>query len=164
MLNSIRAQILLFYGILEKTEHATAVVVRRDLGILHDDLLKAESQLAVINIELVHELKKTFTTATPKALVTLVDNIIKHVDELRKTAKLEPSAPFVAGFFDPPKDTKPKIPTPVEAAVATPAVEAPAADSATPEPKLAPVVPFEKPAEVAPVTEDKPKSPPPTAA
>lgn len=155
MLNSIRSQILLFHGILEHTAHATAVVVRRDLGILHDDLLKAESQLAVVNIELVHELKKTFTAATPKSLVTLVDNIIKHVDELRKTAKLEPSAPFVAGFFDPPKDTKPKIPTPVEAAAA--------ADPATPEPKLAPVVPFEKPAEAVATGEQAPP-PAPSAA
>lgn len=155
MLNSIRSQILLFHGILEKTEHATAVVVRRDLGILHDDLLKAESQLAVVNIELVHELKKTFTTATPKALVTLVDNIIKHVDELRKTAKLEPSAPFAAGFFDAPAD-KPKLPAP-PAEAAKDGTAAP-----TPEPVLAPVVPFEQPAAAA--TPEAPKAPTPPAA
>lgn len=132
MLNSIRSQILLFHGLLEKNEHATAVVARRDLGVLHDHLLEAETALAVVSIEILHEFKKTFTDKTPKQIVQLIDKVIEHVDGLRKNKSLPPSGPFAPGTFDEPK--KPGDPEPVKTAEA-------------PEEKLAPIVPFEKPAE-----------------
>ena len=129
MLNQIRAQLQLFYGLLEKESAAAAVVVRRDAGVLHDELLKAEKYVVTVPVEWLHELKKHFTTATEPALVKAVDEVIKYVDDGRAAAKppLPPSGPVESTAIAPP-------------AAATP-TEAP----------LAPAVPFEAaPAPTAP--------------
>ncbi len=93
MLNQIRAQLRLFFDLLEGNKTATATVVRRDVGVLHDDLLKAECYLVTVPIEVLHEYRESFSKL-PKEVSEALEKAIEAVDKARSENKLPPSAGF----------------------------------------------------------------------
>jgi len=140
MLNQLRAEFRLLYELLADNKSAVAVVARRDIGAIHDNLFNAEPHLVVVGVEVLHELKKYFNDATPAALKEQVEAAIKAVDAVRaaRTPPLPPSGPIEA-------TGNVKVP---EGAVASPPVAEAALAPA--EAGLVPVVPFEAPAPDAP--------------
>lgn len=107
MLNNIRAQLKLFFGVLKHAEDEAAIIVRRDAGIIHDQLLQLEVNAGVISVAALHELKKLFSPSTPKEVVEEVEGLIKHIDGLRKLQKLPPSGPQPTPVAEPPVSVPP---------------------------------------------------------
>jgi hypothetical protein len=119
MLNNLRGQLKLLFGLLKHSEEEAVIVARRDIGIIHDNLVKIEAEAVVISAKTLHAFKALFTPSTDPEVVSEVEGAIKHVDDCRALHKLPPyGAP-------------------------TPAVEA-NAEVVAPTAPLAPVVPFPK--------------------
>lgn len=132
MISQLRAELRLLYELLADNKTASAVVTRRDLGNTHDSLFNAEPYVAVVGVQVLHELKKTFNDKTSEALRTQVEAAIKAVDAIRaaRTPPIPPSGPIEEEGKAP---ATPDVPEACQKATE----EAPAAG-------LAPVVPFEQ--------------------
>lgn len=95
LLNQIRAKVRDLHGLLQNNTDSPSKYATRDLAGLHDHLVQAEARAAVVDVRTLHEVRKLFTPSTPPRVTKEIDELIAHVDSLRK---LHEGVPPSAGF------------------------------------------------------------------
>lgn len=97
LLNQIRAKVRDIHGLLQSNQDSPSKYATKDLASMHDHLVQAEARAAVVDVRTLHAVRKLFTPETPQRVVMEINELIQHVDSLRKLHEgVPPSADFTA--------------------------------------------------------------------